>query len=100
MRPRSVRYIIMARKTKPAPTGSNKPEQRLCKKYPEVHGKVVDFITHEVQDGMLYVNIWFKDGKKFSLRYSCDMVVVGAELSQLKGGNLKIIREYMRPLPR
>ena len=90
----------MTRKTKPAPTGSRQREQRLRKTYPEVHGKVVDFITHEVQDAMLYVNIWFKDGTKFSLRYSCDMVMVGAELSQLKGGNLHIIREYMRPIPR
>jgi hypothetical protein len=90
----------MRRKTKPAPTGRNRREQRLRKKYPEVHGKVVDFIAHEVQDGMLYVNVWFQDGTKFSLRYSCDMVVVGAELTQLKGGNLKIIREYMRPTPR
>lgn len=90
----------MARKTKLIPTGSNKREQQFRKKYPEVHGKVVDFISHEIQDEMLYVNIWFKDKTKFSLRYSCDMVVVGAEFSQLKRGNLKIIREYMRPIPR
>lgn len=90
----------MSRKTKRIPTGRNKREQQFRKKYPEVHGKVVDFITHEVQANTLLVNIWFKDRTKFSLRYSCDMVIVGADFSELQGGNLKMIREYMRPVPR
>lgn len=60
---------------------------RLRRRYPEVHGKVVDFISHGIQDGTLY----------FTVRYRCDMLVVGADLCDVKTGDLKVIREYMKP---
>jgi hypothetical protein len=49
------------------------------RRYPEVHGKVVDFITHSIEDGTLYFSVRFKDRTDFSLRYACDMFVVGAD---------------------
>jgi hypothetical protein len=72
----------------------------LRRKYPEVHGKVVDFISHYIQDGTLYVSVRFKDKTDFSLRYACDMFVVGADISDVKTGDLEMIREYMKPIPR
>lgn len=75
-------------------------EDRLRARYPEVHGKIVDFISHEVQDGTLYFTVWFEDRTRFSLRYSCKMVIEGAEFGQMKQGNLKVIREYPRPVQR
>jgi hypothetical protein len=54
----------------------------LRKRYPEVHGKVVDFISHSIEDGTLYISVRFKDKTDFSLRYACDMMN----------------REYMRPI--
>ena len=33
------------------------------KRYPGVHGKVVDFITHSIEDGTLYFSLRFKDDK-------------------------------------
>ncbi len=74
--------------------------ERLRKRHPEVHGKVVDFISHSIEDGTLYFNVRFKDKTDFSLRYACDMFVVGADISDAKTGDLEIIREYMRPIPR
>ena len=75
-------------------------KDRLRARYPEVRGKIVDFISHEVQDGTLYFTIWFQDHTRFLLRYSCDMVIEGAEFGRMKQGNLKVIREYPRPVPR
>ncbi len=49
------------------------------RRYPEVHGKVVDFITHSIEDGTLYFGVRFKDKTDFSLRYACDMFVVGTD---------------------
>jgi hypothetical protein len=72
--------------------------ERLRKRYPEVHGKVVDFISHSIEDGMLYISVRFKDKTDFSLRYACDMFVVGADFCDIKTGNLEMIREYMRPI--
>jgi len=73
---------------------------RLRRKYPEVHGKVVDFITHTIDDGTLYFTVRFTDQTSFCVRYACDMFAVGAELSDWQSGDFHIIREYMRPIPR
>jgi hypothetical protein len=73
--------------------------EQLRKRYPEVHGKVVDFISHTVEDGTLYLSVCLKDKTNFSLRYSCGMFVVGADISDMSAGDLEIIREYMKPIP-
>jgi hypothetical protein len=74
--------------------------ERLRKTYPEVHGKIVDFISHSIHDGTLYFTVRFKDKTDFSLRYACDMFVVGADFCDVKTGDFEMIREYMRPIPR
>ena len=74
--------------------------ERLRSRYPEVHGKIVDFISHSIQDGTLYITVRFKDKTDFSLRYACDMFVVGADFCDVKTGDFEMIREYMRPIPR
>jgi hypothetical protein len=77
-----------------------KKYDRFRRRYPEVHGRVVDFITHSIEDGTLYFTVRFKDKTDFSLRYACDMFVVGADFSDFKTGDFEMIREYMRPFPR
>ena len=76
-----------------------KKHEKLRRRYPEVHGKVVDFINHTIADGTLYFSVRFKDKTNFSLRYSCGMFVVGADISDMSTGDLEIIREYMKPIP-
>jgi hypothetical protein len=75
-------------------------EARLRRKYREVHGKVVDFITNTVDDGILYFTVHFTDRTSFCVRYACDMFAIGAELSDWQDGDFHIIREYMKPIPR
>ena len=77
-----------------------KKYERFRKRYPEVHGKVVDFITHSIEDGTLYFSVRFKDKTDFSLRYACDMFVVGADFGDFKTGDFEMIHEYMGPIPR
>jgi hypothetical protein len=77
-----------------------KKYERFRKRYPEVHGKVVDFITHSIEDGTLYLSVRFKDKTDFSLRYACDLFAVGTDFCDFKTGDLEMIREYMRPIPR
>jgi hypothetical protein len=73
---------------------------RFRRRYPEIHGKVVDFITHSIEDGTLYFTVRFKDHTDFSLRYACDMFVVGADFCDFKTGDFELVREYIRPIPR
>ncbi len=79
---------------------SKQREERLRWKYPEVHGKVVDFITHTIDEGTLYFTVRFEDKTSFCLRYACDMFAVGADLSDWRSGDFHILREYMKPIPR
>ena len=44
----------------------------------------MDFITHSIEDGTLYFTVRFKDKTDFSLRYACDMFVVGADFCDFK----------------
>ena len=69
------------------------------KKYPEVRGKVVDYISHSIEDGTLSMSVCFKDKTMFSFRFACDIFMVGADISDWKTGNYDIIREYMKPIP-
>jgi len=77
-----------------------KKYDRFRRRYPEIHGKVVDFITHSIEDGTLYFSVRFTDKTDFSLRYACEMFVIGADFCDFKTGDFEMIREYMRPIPR
>jgi hypothetical protein len=68
--------------------------------YPGVQDKVVDYISHSIDDGTLCVNVCFKDKTLFSLRFACDMSIVSADISDWKTGDYEMIREYMKPIPR
>jgi hypothetical protein len=70
------------------------------RRYPGVQGKVVDYISHSIDDGTLCVNVCFMDKTLFSLRFACDIVIVVADMSDWKTGNYEMIREYMKPIPR
>ena len=74
--------------------------KRLHNIFPEVHGKVVDFIAHGISDGTLRISVRFTDETNFSLRYAAEMLVLGADLSDWKTGNMDMIREYRKPLTR
>jgi hypothetical protein len=75
----------------------NRRHEALRKKYPDVHGKVVDFITHNVEDGTLYFTVRFTDKTAFTLQYQCELAAVGAELGDWKTGDFKVIRQYKEP---
>ena len=70
------------------------------RRYPEVRGKLVDYITHFIDNGTVFFTVWFKDKTAFSLRYGCDLFIVGADFSDWKTGDDHIIREYIKPIPR
>lgn len=44
-----------------------KKQKTLRKKYPEVHGKEVDWISHGYENEYLFLNVRFIDGKNFAI---------------------------------
>jgi hypothetical protein len=73
-----------------------KRNRKLRERYHEIHGKVVDWVSHSIEEGSLYVSIRFKDKTDFSLRFSPQIVTDGIDLSDIKTGDYAIIREYYR----
>ena len=71
---------------------------KLRQRYPEVHGRAVDYISHSIDDGTLFLTVVFKDKTNFSLRFGCEMFITGADFGDTRTGDLKIIREYMKPI--
>ena len=73
-----------------------KRHERLRRRYREVHGKIVDWVSHTFEDGSLYVSIRFKDKTDFSLQFSAKILTDSIDLSDVSTGNFKMIREYYR----
>jgi hypothetical protein len=71
-----------------------KKHEQLRRRYPEVHGKRVDWISHSYEEGFLFFNVRFTDGKNFSI--TCHPVIVTdiVDFSDMKAGDDVIIREY------
>ena len=65
---------------------------RLRKRYEEIRGKKVDWISHTYEEGSLYVGIRFMDGTYFSLQFSPSIVTEGIEFSDISSGDEKILR--------
>src|ERR1700723_3698863 len=65
---------------------------RLRNRYREIHKKVVDWVSHSVEEGNVYVCIRFMDKTEFSLQFSPQILTDGIELSDMSTGNFKMIR--------
>ncbi|HEV2297658.1 MAG TPA: hypothetical protein VGR72_03980 [Candidatus Acidoferrales bacterium] len=87
---------ITARERKRLNRLMKKRLEKRRKKYPEVRGKVVDYITYWFEEGILYVGIRFRDKSDFSLQFSSEITVNGIDLSDVKTGDYEVIREYYR----
>ena len=63
---------ISARQRKILEEKIKKRYERLRRRHPEVHGKIVDWVSHSlVEDGSLYVSIRFMDKTEFFLAVQC-----------------------------
>ncbi len=47
-----------------------KRKDKLRRQFPEIHGKLLDYVTHSYDDGWLYITLNFTDGTNFSLDFT------------------------------
>jgi hypothetical protein len=73
-----------------------KRHERLRKRYKEIRGKKVDWVSYNFEEGLLYIGIRFMDGTYFSLDFSPQIVTEGIEFSDLSSGDEKILKTYYR----
>jgi hypothetical protein len=91
---------ITAKQSRELDRRLQKRKEQLRKRYPEVHGRVVDYVSHSIDDRTLFVNVAFKDKTNLSLRFACEMFIVGADFMDTRTGDLEVVREYMKPILR
>ena len=91
---------ITAKESRKIDKRIRKRREKLRKRYPEVHGKVVDYIGHSIEDGTLFLSVAFKDKTNFSLRFACGIFIGGADFADMQTGDLEMIREYTKPILR
>jgi hypothetical protein len=89
---------ITAKQSRELDRRLQKRKQLLRQRYPEVHGRAVDYISHSIEDGALFFTVAFKDKTTFSLRFACEMFITGADFGDMRTGDLEIVREYMKPI--
>jgi hypothetical protein len=73
-----------------------KRHEQLRGTYQEIHGKVVDWVRHSLEDDSLFVSIRFMDKTEFSLQFSPKIRTDSIDLSDMSTGNFELIREYYR----
>jgi hypothetical protein len=73
-----------------------KKHEKLRRRYPEVHGRKVDWISHGYEEGYLFFNVRFTDGKTFSILCSMTIATDIVDFSDMKTGDDVIIREYYK----
>lgn len=73
-----------------------KRHEKLRRRYPEVHGKRVDWISHWYEEGLCFFSVRFTDGKEFSVACRPVIVTDTVDFSDMKSGDEVIIRQYYR----
>jgi len=75
-------------------TRIKKKHEKLRKRYREVHGKRVDWISHWIEEGILFFTVRFTDGKCFSVTYSPGVVLDTVDFSDMSTGDDVILKQY------
>lgn len=71
-----------------------KNHEKLRKQYREVHGKKVDWISHWIEEGILFFTVRFMDGKCFSVTYSPCVLLDTVDFSDMSTGDEVILKSY------
>jgi hypothetical protein len=66
----------------------------LGKQYSGVHGKVVDWVDHEFEEGVLYLRVRFVDKTELCWRIGTSTMIEEADLSDWKTGNFKQLKIF------
>ena len=72
-------------------------KRRATMRYPEVKGKVIDFIQASAQTEGAFVNIRFTDKTDLGLTFNAKMKLTHASLNDASDGNFELVKEYEVP---
>jgi hypothetical protein len=69
------------------PTSPDSSSSRPGRRYPGLHGKVVDWVEHRFEEGLLYLHVRFTDRTELCWRITTRMTIEEADLSNWKPGD-------------
>jgi hypothetical protein len=66
------------------------------RQYRGVHGKVVDWVEHRFEEGLLYIHVRFVDKTELCWRIATRMTIEEGDLSDWKSGDFEQLRVFVR----
>jgi hypothetical protein len=66
------------------------------RQYRGLHGKVVDWVEHKFEEGLLYIHVRFADKTELCWRIATRMTIEEGDLSDWKSGDFKQLRVFVR----
>ena len=66
------------------------------KQYPGAHGRVVDWVEHKFEQGILFIDIQFVDKAALSWSIGAAIVIQEARLADWKTGDLKLLKRFVQ----
>jgi hypothetical protein len=82
------------RKKKPTSPG---PRQFVpARQYRGLRGKVVDWVEHKFEEGLLYIHVRFVDKTELCWRIATRMTIEEGDLSDWKSGDFKQLRVFVK----
>jgi hypothetical protein len=66
------------------------------RQYRALRGKVVDWVEHKFEEGLLYIHVRFGDKTELCWRISTRMAIEEGDLSDWKSGDFKQLRVFVR----
>jgi hypothetical protein len=64
-----------------------------------LQGKVVDWVEHKFEDGLLYIHVRFVDKTELCWRIAPRVTIEEGDLSDWKSGDFKQLRVFVRDEP-
>jgi len=66
------------------------------RQYRGLRGKVVDWVEHSFEEGLLYLHVRFTDKTELCWRVATRMTIEEGDLSDWKSGDFKQLRVFVR----
>lgn len=66
------------------------------RQYRGLQGKVVDWVEHKFEEGLLYIHVRFVDKTELCWRIATSMTIEEGDLSDWKSGDFKQLRVFVR----
>jgi hypothetical protein len=75
---------------------THRPKPQPSKQYPGAHGKVVDWVEHKFEEGILFIDIRFADKTALCWSISTAIMIKEAHLSDWKTGDFKLLKRFVQ----